>query len=54
MANPISVCAVCGKPVSLEDCKIDERGHPVHEECYVARMGAMTNNFSEYPTKKVG
>lgn len=31
-------CWICGKQVSLHNCKIDERGHAVHEECYVARM----------------
>jgi hypothetical protein len=28
-------CWICGKPVSLETCKTDERGKPVHEDCYV-------------------
>ena len=31
-------CCICGKDVSLRDCKIDECGHAVHEECHVARM----------------
>jgi hypothetical protein len=26
-------CRVCGKPVKLEDAKIDAAGHPVHQEC---------------------
>jgi hypothetical protein len=30
-------CWICGRDVSLRDCKLDEPGHPVHEECYVAR-----------------
>jgi hypothetical protein len=42
MANPTAACAVCGKPVSLEDCKVDERGDSVHEECYLARVGSAT------------
>jgi hypothetical protein len=29
------LCCLCGKRVSLEECKIDEYGLPVHEECYV-------------------
>lgn len=29
-------CTVCGDPVPLEDCKTDEHGKAVHEECYVA------------------
>jgi hypothetical protein len=34
----IFICWICGKRVSLEDCKIDELGKPVHEECYVAKL----------------
>jgi hypothetical protein len=29
---------MCGKPVSLETCKIDEHGNAVHEECYAERI----------------
>lgn len=36
VANPI--CAICGKPVSLESAKADENGHTVHEQCYVLKM----------------
>jgi hypothetical protein len=31
-------CWICGKPVSLENCKVDEQGFPVHGECYVVRV----------------
>ena len=31
-------CWICGGSVSLEDCKIDEHGSPVHEQCYAARV----------------
>jgi len=34
----ISCCWICGKPIRLEDCKIDEHGMPVHEACYVAKL----------------
>jgi hypothetical protein len=27
-------CSICDKFVSLQDCKIDEDGHAVHENCY--------------------
>lgn len=33
-------CSICGKPSSLEDCKINERGLPVHESCYLAKLNA--------------
>jgi hypothetical protein len=29
------VCRICGKPVKLEDSKIDAAGHPLHAECAV-------------------
>jgi hypothetical protein len=31
-------CAVCNRPVNLEVCKVDERGRPVHEECYAHKI----------------
>ena len=31
-------CWVCGKEVSLLDCKTDEHGRAVHEQCYIARI----------------
>ena len=31
-------CWICGKPVSLENCKVDEQGLPVHGECYLVRV----------------
>jgi hypothetical protein len=29
------VCRICGKPVQLEDSRIDAAGHPLHAECAV-------------------
>jgi hypothetical protein len=31
-------CWICGRAVSLEECKIDEHGLAVHERCCVARL----------------
>lgn len=31
-------CGICDKAVSLTTAKIDERGGPVHVECYVAQL----------------
>lgn len=28
-------CVMCGSPVSLEDCKLNEHGDPVHDGCYL-------------------
>jgi hypothetical protein len=27
-------CWMCGKPIPLEECKTDDHGHVVHEDCY--------------------
>lgn len=29
------LCWICGECVTLEDCKVDENGQAVHEECYM-------------------
>jgi hypothetical protein len=31
-------CAICEKPVKLEESKADECGQAVHGECYVAKI----------------
>jgi hypothetical protein len=31
-------CWICSQPCQLEDCKIDEEGHAVHDECYAAKL----------------
>ena len=31
-------CAICGKPLPLEDSKVSEDGQPVHESCYVEKL----------------
>jgi hypothetical protein len=31
-------CSICSKQVSLENCKVDEGGLPVHESCYVSKV----------------
>jgi hypothetical protein len=31
-------CWICGKPVVLENCNVDEHGLPVHQECNFARV----------------
>ena len=36
--TPSHPCWICGKNVRLEECKIDEHGATMHEECYVVRL----------------
>ena len=33
-------CRICGRPVPLEDCKSDDTGRIVHENCYAAVIKA--------------
>lgn len=35
---PKHYCWVWRKEVSLEDCKTDERGHIVHDYCYILQL----------------
>ncbi len=34
--------------VQLESCKFDERGQPVHEDCYVAKL-APDSGIHKFP-----
>ena len=36
--NAIPSFWICGKPVLLENCKIDEQGRPVPENCYLLKV----------------
>jgi len=38
LQKPIHECWICGYEVSLEECKIDEHGQAVHEECYLVAL----------------
>jgi hypothetical protein len=33
-------CPICTLPVNMENCKTDENGRAVHEECYVLKIKA--------------
>jgi hypothetical protein len=35
-------CSICNEAVELETAKIDAAGKPVHEECYVQKIGGRT------------
>lgn len=44
-----SVCSICNESVELQTAKVDERGLPVHEECYVRKVSskkAVKSTFS--------
>jgi hypothetical protein len=38
LLRPTPYCCICGMPVQLSSCKFDQRGQPVHEDCYVAKL----------------
>jgi hypothetical protein len=33
-----TTCAICGRPISLEDSKVTEEGKAVHGECYFEKI----------------
>jgi hypothetical protein len=39
------ICWICGGEVSLESCKVDEHGLPVHESCQTLKLSLRTENF---------
>jgi ribosome-binding protein aMBF1 (putative translation factor) len=41
--SPSKVCWICGSAIALEDCKVDEHGLPVHDNCYVAKVARRKN-----------
>jgi hypothetical protein len=42
-----STCSICNESVELETAKVDERGQPVHEECYARKLA------SKKPVRKI-
>ena len=48
------VCWICGHSTSLETCKVDEHGLPVHEACHTLKLSLHTATLAEpvLPTGK--
>jgi hypothetical protein len=42
----LHVCWICGHPVPLEECKTDEQGRAVHEQCYAIKIKRETEASS--------
>ncbi len=38
-------CWICGRPIPHEECKTDDHGHVVHEDCY-AEVAVRTKSAS--------
>lgn len=52
--KPTHICWLCGKDADLRACKIDERGKPVHETCYMARVALEAGRLtSSSPSSEV-
>ncbi|HEX3820271.1 MAG TPA: hypothetical protein VHW45_08065 [Candidatus Sulfotelmatobacter sp.] len=43
-------CRICGTPVGLDLCKIDEHGNAVHERCYIAGLSKSLSANRESPS----
>jgi hypothetical protein len=48
--KPFATCAVCGKPCSLENCKTDKFGRPVHDACYLMVLASKRVLLPTTPT----
>jgi hypothetical protein len=44
-------CLICSREVSLKECKLDERGRAVHEECYVLHVKKQTQSVPSPPSR---
>ena len=42
------LCAICNAPVTLEHCKIDEDGGPVHDACYTKKVIPLPKRVSDH------
>jgi hypothetical protein len=47
----LKTCWICGTNVSLEECKVDEHGLAVHENCYLVVL-AIVNAQQPSPRKR--
>jgi hypothetical protein len=45
-------CVICGSPVSLENCKFNEEGKPVHEDCYFKSLSGARHSRESRPKSK--
>lgn len=47
-------CWICGEELSLFDCKVDEQGRAVHEQCYIARISLNSASEQSYGRPRNG
>lgn len=41
------ICWICGHPIPLETCKVDENGLPVHEACQTLKLSLQNGTVSK-------
>jgi hypothetical protein len=46
---PTLDCAICSKSITLEECKIDERGRAVHYQCLADKMERQESETNPKP-----
>jgi len=44
-------CRICGHPVTIETCTVDEQGSAVHEECYAQELLERSARSLIFPPK---
>jgi hypothetical protein len=45
--NLLLTCAICHKPIALEESRVTEDGKPVHEGCYYQKIKARKEQESQ-------
>lgn len=48
LITPLPItCWICGRSIRLEECKIDEHGFSVHQDCYAATASSVQQALSD-------
>ena len=45
-------CHICGHPVTIANCAVDENGNTIHEECYGQELLTRLNKPSIVPANR--
>jgi hypothetical protein len=45
-------CVICSKPVHLVECKVNDLGEPVHEDCYAQRLKEESARHKDTPRRQ--
>jgi hypothetical protein len=47
----VVICRICGDPVTIGTCTVDDDGRAVHEECYGKELLNRSNTSVIFPPK---